>query len=158
MSKLWNTFHKPEHVKIAIKKTLSDLGLDYLDLYLIHFPIALKYVPVETRYPPEWFHDPSSKYPRMEYEEGVTYQQTWEAMEGLVREGLVRNIGVCNVATDKLRDILRYAKIRPSVLQIESHPYLTQEKLIRFARENGIQVMAFSNLGPLSYVELGGAK
>ena len=66
-SKLWNTYHSPEHVRIACQKTLDDLGLDYLDLYLIHFPIALKYVPIEERYPPEWVHDPSGPNPRMEF-------------------------------------------------------------------------------------------
>lgn len=78
-------------------------------------------------------------------------------MEELVREGLVRNIGFCNVGTTMIRQVLSYAKIKPAVLQVEMHPYLTQEKLLRMARENGIQVMAFSNLGPISYVELGGA-
>jgi len=88
---------------------------------------------------------------------GVTYEQTWHAMEELVREGLVRNIGVSNVGTQKIRDVLSYAKIKPAVLQVEMHPYLVQAKLLRMARENGIQVTAFSSLASGSYVELGGA-
>lgn len=79
-------------------------------------------------------------------------------MEELVHEGLVRNIGVCNVNSGLLRQVLAFSKVKPAVLQIEVHPHNTQEKLIRMAKENGIQVMAFSNMGSLSYVELGMAK
>jgi D-xylose reductase len=74
VSKLWNTFHRPEHVEPAIKRTLSDLGLEYLDLYIIHFPIHLKYVDPEVRYPPEWVYDPKAEKPVLEFEESVTYQ------------------------------------------------------------------------------------
>ena len=154
-SKLWNTYHRKEHVKAACKKTLEDLKVDYLDLYLIHFPIALKFVPFEKRYPPEWIHDPESANPRMEEDEGVPMRETWEAMEELVREGLVKNIGICNIGVAMLRDILQYCKIKPTVLQVEIHPYNTQEKLLKFCREKGVAVTAFSNLGAGSYVELG---
>ena len=85
---------------------MEDLKVDYLDLYLIHFPIALKFVPFEKRYPPEWIHDPESANPRMEEDEGVPMRETWEAMEELVREGLVKNIGICNIGVAMLRDIL----------------------------------------------------
>ena len=156
-SKLWNTYHRKEHVRIACLKTLKDLGLEYLDLYLVHFPIALKYVPIETRYPPEWLYDPKADKPKME-EDQVSIRETWEAMEDLVKEGLVRNIGLANFGVSLIRDILTYCKIRPAVLQIEAHPYLTQERLLRFCREKGIAVTAFSPLGASSYVEIGFAQ
>ena len=82
-------------------------------------------------------------------------RDTWEAMETLVKEGLVKNIGLCNIGVAMLRDILQYCKVKPTVLQVEMHPYNTQEKLLRFCREKGVAVTAFSNLGAGSYVELG---
>ncbi len=153
-SKLWNTYHRPEHVEAACRKSLADLQLDYLDLYLIHFPIALRYVPIETRYPPEWFFDPSAAEPRME-PDSVPLHETWAAMEALVDQGLVRAIGVCNYATPLLHDLMSYARIKPAMLQVESHPYLTQEPLLRLAANYGIATTAFSPLGALSYVSLG---
>ena len=139
---------------MALDQTLEDLGLDYLDLYLVHFPIALQFVPFETRYPPEWVHDPSDEVPMMK-PAAVPLQDTWRAMETLVDAGLTRHIGVCNYGVSLLRDLISYARIAPAVLQVESHPYLTQEKLIRFCAEQDIAVTAFSPLGALSYLELG---
>ncbi|QDT52913.1 putative oxidoreductase YtbE [Caulifigura coniformis] len=156
-SKLWNTYHAREHVRPACERTLRDLGVDYLDLYLIHFPIALRYVPFEERYPPEWLFDPQAEKPRMEFAR-VSISETWHAMEDLVRAGLVRNIGICNFNTSLLRDLLNVATIRPAMLQVEMHPSLTQEKLLRFCREEGIGVTAFSPFGPASYVSIGMAK
>lgn len=156
-SKLWNTYHRAEHVRSACEKTLSDLKLDYLDLYLIHFPIALKFVAFEQRYPPGWFHDPDAEHPRMEPDR-VPIRETWEAMQDLVAAGLVKNIGVCNFNISLLRDLMSYAEILPAVLQIESHPLLTQEKLLRYCRESGIAVTAFSPLGSQSYVSIGMAE
>ena len=75
-------------------------------------------------------------------------------MEKLVGDGLVRNIGVSNVGCVKIIDVIKYAKIKPSVLQVEMHPFLTQDKLLRFVQMYGVQVMAYSNFGSLSYVEL----
>lgn len=155
-SKLWNTYHRKEHVREACLKSLKDLGLEYLDLYLIHFPISQKFVPFETRYPPEWFYDPEAHDRRIE-EDLVPIKETWEAMEMLVSEGLVRNIGVANFGVSLLRDMLSYAKIKPAVLQVELHPYNCQDKLLRFCREKGIAVTGFSPLGGESYIELGGA-
>ena len=156
-SKLWNTYHAREHVRPAVERSLADLGLDYLDLYLIHFPIAQQFVPFEKRYPPEWFYDPHALSPRLELAP-VSLAETWKGMEQLVRDGLVRNIGICNVGCSLLRDLLSYAEIAPAVLQIELHPYLTQQKLVRFCAEQGIAVTAFSPLGALSYLTLGMAR
>jgi D-xylose reductase len=153
-SKLWNTNHAPEHVRPACERSLRDLRLDYLDLYLIHFPIALEFVPPEKRYPAGWFQDPDAAEPRMKPAR-VSISETWQAMEELVAAGLVKNIGVSNFGTSLLRDLLSYAKIQPAVLQVEMHPYLTQEKLVRFCHQEKIAVTAFSPLGAPSYVPLG---
>ena len=156
-SKLWNTFHRPEHVRAACERTLHDLGLDAVDLYHVHFPIALEYVDFETRYPPGWHHDPAAAEPRMQPVD-VPYLETWAAMEDLPAAGLTRHLGVCNLATPLLRELLAHARIRPIDLQVEIHPYLTQAKLLRFCHEQNIHVTAFSPLGAPSYVPLGMAE
>jgi D-xylose reductase len=156
-SKLWNTYHRPEHVEPALRRTLADLGLERLDLYLIHFPISLRFVPFEERYPPEWLFDPAAAEPRMEFD-SVPLAQTWAAMERLVDAGLVANIGICNMTTGLITDLMAGARIPPAVLQVEMHPYLTQERLLRFAMQNDIAVTAFSPLGAGSYVGLGMAE
>jgi D-xylose reductase len=156
-SKLWNTYHARPHVRPAVERSLRDLKLDYLDLFLMHFPISLKFVPFDVRYPPEWFYDPKAKEPRME-PAPVPISETWGAMEELVAAGLVRNIGVCHFGVSLIRDLLSYAKIRPAVLQTELHPLLTQDKLLRFCRESSIAVTAFSPLGAESYVPIGMAQ
>ena len=152
-SKLWNTYHAPEHVRPALERPLEDFQLDYLDLYLIHFPIALKYVDFETRYPPEWIFDPNADEPRME-RAPVPLHQTWAAMEQLVKDGLVKHIGVCNYNTGLIHDLMSYAEIKPYVLQVELHPYNTQDKLLQTCADYEIAVTGFSPLGALSYFEL----
>jgi D-xylose reductase len=152
-SKLWNTYHRAEHVEAACRKTLQDLGVDYLDLYLIHFPISLQYVDFETRYPPEWLFDLSAADPVMQIDP-VPLSETWKAMEALQASGLVKNIGICNYNSALLHDLMSYAEIKPAMLQVESHPYLTQQSLIRAAANYDMAVTAFSPLGALSYVPL----
>ena len=152
-SKLWNTYHRPEHVRAACERTLKDLRLSELDMYLIHFPIALQYVDFDTRYPPEWIADPAAANPVM-VSDPVPLFETWGAMEELVRAGLVKEIGVCNYNTGLLHDLMAYSQIKPAMLQIESHPYLTQERLLRTAAQYALAVTAFSPLGALSYLEL----
>ncbi len=153
-SKLWNTYHRPEHVRPALERSLRDLGLEYIDLYLIHFPIATKFVPLELRYPPGWFFDPSAERPRM-LPDQVPLADTWAALEKLVDAGLIRHIGISNFGTSLIRDLLSCCRRRPSVLQIESHPYLTQSKLVRYCQQESIAVTAFSPLGASSYVSIG---
>jgi hypothetical protein len=99
--------------------------------YLIHFPISLKYVPFETRYPPEWVHDPAAEGGGEMVEDPVPVAATWGAMEALVKAKLVREIGVANFASGLLTDLLASANsVPPAVLQIESHPYLTQARRV----------------------------
>ena len=156
-SKLWNTYHCPDHVPAALHRTLTDLQLDYLDLFLIHFPIALEFVPFDKRYPPEWFYDPDAANPVM-VPARVPLADTWHAMEVLKNSGIVKHIGVCNYSSGLLHDLMSYCTTPPELLQIESHPYLTQERLIRLAKQYDLEVTAFSPLGALSYVELGMAE
>ena len=156
-SKLWNTYHEPKHVRAACERSLRDLKLDVLDLYLIHFPIALEYVPFDVRYPPEWFHDPAAAKPVMK-PINVPYADTWGAMEELQRAGLVKRIGVCNLNISMLRDLLASCSIRPVVHQMEMHPYLTQPRQLRFCQQEKIAVTAFSPLGAPSYLSIGMAK
>jgi diketogulonate reductase-like aldo/keto reductase len=151
--KLWNTYHEREHVRAACERTLRDLGLEQLDLFLIHFPIALAYVPFDEMYPPGWTAGGEAMNPI-----SVPYSETWQAMEDLVDAGLTKRIGVSNLGTAMIREVLSYSRIKPSVLQVEMHPFLCQEKLLRFCREAGLVVTAFSPLGADSYLPLGMAE
>jgi len=148
-SKLWNTFHAREHVKPIAKMQLKLWGIDYFDLFLVHFPIALKYVDPAHRYPPEWFDDN-----RKVSLQNTPLQETWTAMEELVDDGLAKNIGLSNCTGSLILDVLRYARIEPQVLQVEIHPYLTQDALVQLVKTLGIALTAYSSFGPQGYVEL----
>jgi D-xylose reductase len=150
VSKLWNSFHDADQVEPIARKQLADLGIDYFDLYIVHFPVALKYVDPKVRYPPGWNYDGKSSIELS----NATIQETWQAMESLVEKGLSKSIGISNFQGSLILDLLRYAKIRPATLQIEHHPYLVQPSLIRLAKDEGIAVTAYSTFGPQSFVEL----
>ncbi|XP_041863192.1 aldo-keto reductase family 1 member A1-B [Melanotaenia boesemani] len=136
-SKLWNTHHHPDDVEPALLKTLRDLKLEYLDLYLIHWPHA--------------FQRGDNAFPK--HEDGsllydyTDYKLTWAAMEKLVEKGLVRSIGLSNFNSRQIDDILAVANIKPTVLQVESHPYLAQEELLTHCRDRGLVMTAYSPLG-----------
>lgn len=148
-SKLWCSFHKQEHVEMAVRKSLSDLGLDYLDLYLVHFPLSLKFVPIEERYPSGWVTKGDSTI-----WEKVPLSETWKAMENLVDKKLVKHIGLSNFDLQLLQDLLTYCRIRPIVNQIELHPYLQQNNLVRFCSNEKIAITAYSPFGSLSYIPM----
>lgn len=135
-SKLWNNAHAPDQVLPALEQTLADLQTDYLDLFLIHWPVAFA---------------PGVLFPRKadEYRPFTadSCAATWAAMEACVAKGLVRHIGVCNFSAAKLEALCRTATIRPAMNQVELHPYLQQTALIDFCRQQRILVTAYSPLG-----------
>ncbi|KAJ7597485.1 NADP-dependent oxidoreductase domain-containing protein [Mycena floridula] len=149
-SKLWNTFHSEKVVKETAKMQLGLWGIDYFDLFLVHFPISLEYVEPSYRYPPEWFGDDGKVHTI-----NVPMQETWTCMEQLVDEGIAKNIGISNCQGSLILDMLRYARIPPQVLQVELHPYLTQESLVDLCKTLGLTMTAYSSFGPQGWIELG---
>lgn len=149
VSKLWNSFHDKERVMPICKRQLAEMAIDYFDLYVVHFPIALKYVDPAVKYP-SGFTDENDKVSPS----NATLEETWHAMEELVEQGLARSIGVSNYNGALMLDLLRYARIQPVTLQIEHHPYLTQQPLVDLCKARGIAVTAYSSFGPVSYLEM----
>uniref|UniRef100_A0A452ZCB0 NADP-dependent oxidoreductase domain-containing protein n=1 Tax=Aegilops tauschii subsp. strangulata TaxID=200361 RepID=A0A452ZCB0_AEGTS len=132
-SKLWCTNLVPERVRPALENTLKDLQLDYIDLYHIHWPFRLK----------DGAHKPPEAGEVLEFDmEGV-----WKEMENLVKDGLVKDIGICNYTVTKLDRLLRSAKITPAVCQMEMHPGWKNDKIFEACKKHGIHVTAYSPLG-----------
>ncbi|XP_012539616.1 aldo-keto reductase family 1 member B1 [Monomorium pharaonis] len=136
-SKLWNTFHRPNLVEPALRQTLDDLGLDYVDLYLIHWPFGYK--EGEALFPTN--PDGSTAV------SDVDYVDTWKAMEDVLAKGLTKNIGISNFNSEQITRLLKNAKVKPVTNQVECHPYLTQKKLSDFCKEKDILITAYSPLG-----------
>ena len=137
-TKLWNTNHRPERVKPAFDASRQRLQTDYVDCYLVHTPFA--FLPGDEQ-------DPRDENGQVIYDSGVTLVETWRALERLVDDGHCKAIGLSDVTLEKLREVVGAARIKPAVVQVESHPYLPEWELFDFCREHGIVLLAFAALG-----------
>jgi len=137
-TKLWNTNHRPERVEPAFEASRNRLKLNYVDLYLSHTPFAFK---------PGDDQDPRDENGNIIYDLGVTLLETWRAMESLVDHGKCRAIGLSDIGLTELLPIYESARIKPAVVQVESHPYLPETELLEFCKEKGIVLLAFAPLG-----------
>ncbi|MEL7145432.1 MAG: aldo/keto reductase [Bacteroidota bacterium] len=135
-SKLWNNCHGRDQVIPALKKTLEDLQLDYLDLYLIHWPVPLK--------PESMFPESGEDFLSLDSQ---PISDTWKGMEAAHKEGLAKQIGVSNFGIEKLTSLFSTAIVKPMVNQVELHPYLAQNPLVDFCKDHEIFLTAYSPLG-----------
>jgi alcohol dehydrogenase (NADP+) len=135
-SKLWNNAHAAGQVEKALHKSLQDLRLDYLDLYLVHWPVACR---AEVNFPTRKEHFLSL--------EEVPLSETWGGMETCVQKGLTRHIGVANFSIRNLETLINGATINPAMNQVELHPYLQQKELLIYCRQHDIHLTAYSPLG-----------
>jgi aldehyde reductase len=137
-SKLWNNNHRPERVQPAFASSCGRLRLDYIDLYLIHTPFAFQ---------PGDNQDPRDQNDHVIYDKDITLMDTWRAMEKLVDSGKCKAIGLSDVSLEQVQEIFKPARIKPAVVQVESHPYLPQAELLEFCHRNGLVMLAFAPLG-----------
>jgi diketogulonate reductase-like aldo/keto reductase len=137
-TKLWNNNHRPERVKSALHASLNRLGLDTVDLYLVHTPFAFK---------PGDDQDPRDPHGAVIYDDGVTLEETWAAMEDLVDEGFTGAIGLSDIDIEGVKRIAQTARIKPAVVEVESHPYHPQWELHQLRETDGIILLAFASLG-----------
>jgi diketogulonate reductase-like aldo/keto reductase len=143
-SKLWNHAHAAKNVEEQLRTTLADLQLDYLDLYLIHWPAAFAYRGRDELFPKESKED-DAPYAQQD----TAIKETWRAMELMVTKGLVRSIGVSNFTKEQVADVVSYQKVPCSINQVEAHPFLPQTELQQACAAAGIHITAYSPLGNL---------
>ena len=137
-SKLWNDKHGEKDVGPSCEKSLKDLRLDYLDLYLVHWPLPNYHAPG---------CDANSRSPDAKPYIHENYMKTWRQMEKLVERGLVRHVGASNMTGPKLKLVLRDARIKPACNEMELHPHFQQPELFSFVRTSGIQPIGFCPIG-----------
>lgn len=137
-TKLWNNNHRPERVRPAFEASRRRLQLDHVDCYLIHTPFAFQ---------PGDEQEPRDERGQFIYDPGVTLGETWQALESLVDGGQCRAIGLSNVKLEKLKEIVEGARIKPAVVEVESHPYLPEWELLEYCQQHGIVLLAFAALG-----------
>jgi diketogulonate reductase-like aldo/keto reductase len=137
-TKVWNNNHRAERVKPALEASCRRLQVDTVDCYLIHTPFAFQ---------PGDEQDPRDGRGQVIYDSGVTLTDTWHALERLVDEGRCKSIGLSNVDLEKLKEIVEVARIKPAVVEVESHPYLPEWELLDYCRRHGIVLLAFAALG-----------
>jgi diketogulonate reductase-like aldo/keto reductase len=145
ITKLWNTNHRPERARIAFESSLEKLRLEFVDLYLIHTPFAFQ---------PGDEQDPRDANGNVIYDKSVTLLDTWRALESLVDDGRCKAIGLSDVDLEQTREIFEAARIKPSVVHVESHPYLPEWELLDYCKKNGIVLQAFAALGHSSEPKL----
>ncbi len=138
-TKLWNNNHRPERVKPALQASLTRLGLDAVDLYLVHTPFA--FAPGDDQ-------DPRDARGAVRYDDGVTLAETWAAIESLVDEGLTRSIGLSDIDSVGTRSVFDAARIKPAVVEVESHPYHPQWELHELCKTHGIVLFGLRFAGP----------
>lgn len=174
-SKLNNPYHREEHVEPMLRKSLLDLRLDYVDMYLMHWPTAFVYVPYDNTkrgfpesYEPDcctaitgvsW--DPvkfQKNWPPPHLDTGVTIHETWNAMAKTRELGLTKNVGVCNFKVTLLHELSCGSSVKPAIVQNECHPYNQQTQLIEYCEMNGIQFQGYSPLGYGEFVKDGEVK
>jgi alcohol dehydrogenase (NADP+) len=137
-TKVWNNNHRPERVKPAFEASCQRLKIDYVDCYLVHTPFAFK---------PGDDQDPRDERGQVIYDSGVTLVETWRALERLVDEGRCKAIGLSNVGLERLKEVVEAARIKPAIVEVESHPYLPEWELLEYCQRHGIVLLAFAALG-----------
>ncbi|OJD20258.1 hypothetical protein ACJ73_08408 [Blastomyces percursus] len=143
-SKLWNNHHKPEHVERSLDISLDELGLDYLDLFLIHWPVAFEYRSDTDLFP----LDLASTNPKndVKIDDSVSLADTWKAMTNLPKSK-VRSVGVSNHTVAHIEALIKATGIVPAVNQVERHPLLQSTELVDYCKEKGILITAYSAFG-----------